>query len=446
MQTNFSPAQLKNPAKAEAEKILRACVHCGFCNATCPTFVLLGDELDSPRGRIYLIKDMLEQNRPADTLTVKHIDRCLSCLACMTACPSGVNYMHLVDGARSHIEKTYQRPPADRLFRAFLGAVLPYPNRFRVALAAAPLARPFNSLYPRFGRTGKRLAAMLRLAPGRTQPADLRPGVISPANAPVARVALHGGCVQQVLRPDINGAAIRLLTRFGISTVRAKGEGCCGALLHHLGKEAGALVQARQNVDVWSREIEGHGLDAILITASGCGTMIKDYGFLLRGDSAYAAKAARVSALAKDVTEFLDTLNLPEPAKPSGLTVAYHSACSMQHGQKIDALPRQLLSLAGFKVLDIPEGHLCCGSAGTYNILEPEIAERLRDRKIANIVQTSPDLVATGNIGCIAQIASGTSIPVLHTIELLDFAHGGPMPAGLVRLAVRTSIPLCHYS
>jgi glycolate oxidase iron-sulfur subunit len=436
MQTNFAPAQLKNPATAEAEKILRACVHCGFCNATCPTFVLLGDELDSPRGRIYLIKDMLEQNRPADALTVKHIDRCLSCLACMTACPSGVNYMHLVDGARSHIEKTFRRPLADRLFRAFLGAVLPYPNRFRLALAAAPLARPFSSLYPRFGRTGRRLAATMRLAPKDIPQASayLRAGMVFPAGLPIARIALLSGCVQQVLRPDINGAAIRLLTRFGIKTVLPKGEGCCGALLHHLGKDAGALAQARANIDDWSREIERHGLDAILITASGCGTMIKDYGFLLRGDPAYAAKAARVSALAKDVTEFLGTLGLPEPAKPSGLTVAYHSACSMQHGQKIDALPRRLLTQAGFKVRDIPEGHLCCGSAGTYNILEPEIALRLRDRKIANIVQITPDLVATGNIGCIAQIASGTSIPVLHTIELLDFAHGGPTPDSLASL------------
>jgi glycolate oxidase iron-sulfur subunit len=436
MQTNFTPAQLKNPATAEAEKILRACVHCGFCNATCPTFVLLGDELDSPRGRIYLIKDMLEQNRPADALTVKHVDRCLSCLACMTVCPSSVNYMHLVDGARSHIEKTFVRPLADRLFRAFLGAVLPYPNRFRFALAAAPLARPFNSLYPRFGRTGRRLAAMLRLAPRRIrQAACPRSGVIFPAGPPIARIALACGCVQQVLRPDINGAAIRLLTRLGIITVLPNGEGCCGALLHHLGKEAGALAHARANIDVWSREIEGHGLDAILITASGCGTMIKDYGFLLRDDPAYAAKAARVSALAKDVTEFLGLLDLPEPAQPCGLTVAYHSACSMQHGQRIDALPRRLLMQAGFTVREIPEGHLCCGSAGAYNILEAEIAMRLRGRKIANIMQIAPDLVATGNIGCIAQIASGTSIPVLHTIELLDFAHGGPTPDGLASLA-----------
>jgi len=430
MQTHFSAEQLKDPATAEAEKILRACVHCGFCTATCPTFVLLGDELDSPRGRIYLIKDMLENNRPADALTVKHIDRCLSCLACMTTCPSGVNYMHLVDGARSHIEKTFQRPYADRLFRALLGAVLPYPNRFRLAVAASRLASPFDFLYPRFGRTGRRLAALLRLAPKNIVSRPVLPPII-PAGAVKARVALLGGCVQQVLRPDINAAAIRLLARLGVEVVPARGESCCGALLHHLGKDAGALAQMRHNVDLWSAEIERHGLDAILITASGCGTMIKDYGFLLRNDPAYTAKAARVSALAKDVTEFLGALDLPEPLNPQGATLAYHSACSMQHGQQIDALPKQLLTQAGFKVRDIPEGHLCCGSAGTYNILEPEIALRLRDRKIANILATAPDLIATGNIGCMAQIASGISIPVLHTIELLDFAYGEIKPQGL---------------
>jgi glycolate oxidase iron-sulfur subunit len=437
MQTHFSLAQLADPATAEAEKILRACVHCGFCTATCPTFVLLGDELDSPRGRIYLIKDMLEKNRPADALTVKHIDRCLSCLSCMTACPSGVNYMHLVDGARSHIEKTFQRPLADRLLRALLGIVLPYPNRFRLALAASRLALPFAAFYPRFGRPGRRLAAMLRLAPKNLAPKSNSSASQPPESAatlagePRARVAILSGCVQQVMRPEINAAATRLLARLGIDVVLAKGEGCCGALLHHLGKEAGTLAQVRANIDVWTAEIERHGLEAILITASGCGTMIKDYGFLLRDDPAYAAKAARVATLAKDVTEFLGGRDLPAPANPQGTTVAYHSACSMQHGQKIDALPKQLLTQAGFKVRDIPEGHLCCGSAGTYNILEPEIAVRLRDRKIANILQTAPDMIATGNIGCIAQIAGGTSIPVLHTIELLDFAHGGPKPDGL---------------
>jgi glycolate oxidase iron-sulfur subunit len=436
MQTNFTPAQLQDPKINEADKILRACVHCGFCTATCPTFVLLGDELDSPRGRIYLIKDMLEKSRPADQITVKHIDRCLSCLACMTTCPSGVNYMHLVDQARSHIEATYRRPIADRLFRFFLGAVLPYPNRFRFAVAGAPLARSLKGFYPHLGRSGRRLAAMMRLTPKpNVFPAfRSRRDIPLPLTRPVARVALPRGCVQDVVRPGINASAARLLTRLGVEVVLLEGEACCGALLHHLGKEKRALSQVRRNVDVWTAEIERHGLDAIVITASGCGTMIKDYGYLLRNDKAYAAKSARVSALAKDITEFLGKLCLPEPVNAQVTVVAYNSACSMQHGQKIDALPKELLRQAGFKVKDIPEGHLCCGSAGTYNILEPEIAERLRERKIANIMKTSPDLIATGNIGCIIQIAAGTSIPVLHTIELLDFAHGGPRPDSLVSL------------
>lgn len=433
MQTHFTVRQLADPAAAEAEKILRACVHCGFCTAVCPTFVLLGDELDSPRGRIYLIKDMLEQNRPADALTVKHIDRCLSCLACMTACPSGVHYMHLVDGARRHIESTFKRPLPDRLIRAFLGFVLPYPARLRPALAAARLAALFSFLFSRLGRTGRRLSAMLRLAPHRIPaPSPAPQGSVSPAPAVPgrARAALLFGCVQQVLRPGINEAAIRVLSRLGVEIVPNKGEVCCGALLHHLGKETAALAQVRANVDAWTALIECGGLDAIVITASGCGTMIKDYGFLLRNDPAYAGKAARVSSLAKDVTEFLATLDLPEPVNSCGAAVAYHSACSMQHGQKIDALPRQLLTRAGYQLRDIPEGHLCCGSAGTYNILEPDIASRLRSRKLANITQIAPDLIATGNIGCLIQIAGGTEIPVVHTVELLDYAYGGPKPEG----------------
>jgi glycolate oxidase iron-sulfur subunit len=274
---------------------------------------------------------------------------------------------------------------------------------------------------------------MLRFAPKRMPRASSfgKRGAIKPQAEPVARVALLGGCAQKILRPETNEAAIRLLARFGVETVLTRGEVCCGALVHHLGEEAQALAQARRNIDVWSAEIEARGLDAIIITASGCGTMIKDYGFLLRNDPAYAAKAARVSTLAKDVTEFLTTLELPKPRGTLPFTVAYHSACSMQHGQKIDALPQHLLAQAGFAVRDIPEGHLCCGSAGTYNILQPELALALRDRKIANILKTSPDLIATGNIGCMTQIASGMEIPVLHTIELLDFAYGGPQPAAL---------------
>jgi len=432
MQTNFSLVQLADPDTAVSEKILRSCVHCGFCTATCPTYVLLGDELDSPRGRIYLIKDMLEGDKPANAEVALHIDRCLSCLACMTTCPSGVDYMHLVDHARARIEETYRRPFLDRLTRAALAAVLPYPGRFRAALVAAFFARPFAGLIGRIPGLG-RVGAMLGLAPGRLPPrsnAD-RPGLFPATDERRGRVALLRGCAQSVLDPGINDAAIRLLTRHGIEVVLAAGEGCCGALPHHMGRATQSHDFARRNVDAWTREIDGEGLDAILVTTSGCGTTVKDYGFLLRTDPAYAAKAARISGLAKDISEYLETLGLGAPAAPSGLTVAYHSACSLQHGQQVRTAPKALLARAGFKVRDVAEGHLCCGSAGTYNMLQPEIAVRLRDRKVANIEATGADLVAAGNIGCITQIASGTGLPVVHTVELLDWAYGGPQPERL---------------
>jgi glycolate oxidase iron-sulfur subunit len=441
MQTQFSLAQLSDPATAEAEKILRACVHCGFCTATCPTFVLLGDELDSPRGRIYLIKEMLEHGRPADPETVLHIDRCLSCLSCMTTCPSGVHYMHLVDTARAHIEKTYRRPWPDRLLRLLLGKVLPFPRRFRLALAGAKLARPLTPILGRLGPTGARLAAMLRLASGRISAPPLghddlgltqSKGVntidsknLEQRESPIARVALLRGCAQHVLRPRINNAATRLLTRLGVEVVQIEGEGCCGALVHHLGDEEEALAAARRNIDAWSAEIDRGGLDAIVTTASGCGTMMKDYGFLLRNEPAYAEKAARISTCAKDVTEVLATLDLPAPRAAPGLKVAYQSACSMQHGQKLDVLPKKLLEQAGFTIVSLAESHLCCGSAGTYNILQPELAARLRDRKIAMIEKAAATIVATGNIGCLTQLASGLEIPIVHTVELLDLAYGG---------------------
>jgi glycolate oxidase iron-sulfur subunit len=433
MQTTFSPEQLADPQVAESEKILRKCVHCGFCTATCPTYVTLGNELDSPRGRIYLIKDMLEAGRPADREIVTHIDRCLSCLACMTTCPSGVNYMHLVDHARAHIEKTYKRPLPDRLVRALLAFVLPYPARFRAALRLAKLGRPFAGLFE--GTALKPFAAMLKLAP-KTVPAASpvsRPGSHAPRGVRRGRVALLTGCAQSVLDPGINEATVSLLTRLGVEVVVPRGEGCCGALVHHMGKEDAALDAARRNVDAWTREAEAGGLDAIVITASGCGTTIKDYGFMLRLDPAYADKAAKVSALAKDVTEYLATLDLPEPARKPGITVAYHSACSMQHGQRITRQPKELLARAGFVVKEPREGHLCCGSAGTYNMLQPEISARLRDRKVRNIEATGAALVATGNIGCITQIASAANMPVVHTVQLLDWAYGGEKPAGLPR-------------
>lgn len=435
MKTEFSLAQLADPDIAEADKILRACVHCGFCTATCPTYVLLGDELDSPRGRIYLIKEMLEKDQAPTAEVVKHVDRCLSCLACMTTCPSGVNYMHLVDQARVRIEQRYQRPLAERLLRQVLAFVLPDPRRFRISMRLAQLARPLAVFLPtpRPSATPgliERLKAMLALAPGRLPAPGALPGsVFAALGRKRGRVALLQGCAQQVLAPRINEAAISLLTRHGIEVVLVRDEQCCGALTHHLGHDDDALGRARANVTAWQKEAAGEGLDAILVTASGCGTVIKDYGYLLREDAAFAADAAKVSALAKDITEYVAGLGLEPTARQDNIVVAYHSACSLQHGQKITGLPKELLSKNGFVVKDVPESHLCCGSAGTYNILQPELAGRLRDRKVANIASVKPDMIAAGNIGCMVQIASGTSVPVVHTIELLDWATGGSRPA-----------------
>jgi len=435
MKTEFTLAQLADPDIAEADKILRKCVHCGFCTATCPTYVLLGDELDSPRGRIYLIKEMLEKDKPPTAEVVKHIDRCLSCLSCMTTCPSGVNYMHLVDQARVRIENEYARPLPERLLRAVLAFVLPRPKLFRLSMILARLARPFAALLPGSApgvstpSFVRRIKAMLALAPSSLPPPGAAAGSVFPAMGECrGRVALLQGCAQQVLAPRINQAAINLLTRHGIEVVLVADEQCCGALTHHMGDDADALARARHNVSAWMREAGANGLDAILVTTSGCGTVIKDYGYMLREDRDYAEPAAKVSGLARDITEYVASLDLPAPQGRSDLVVAYHSACSLQHGQKITALPKDLLSKNGFVVKDVPESHLCCGSAGTYNILQPDIANRLRDRKVANIASVKPDMIAAGNIGCMVQIAGGTSVPVVHTIELLDWATGGPRP------------------
>jgi glycolate oxidase iron-sulfur subunit len=428
VQTDFTPAQLLDPDTAQSEKILRACVHCGFCTATCPTYVLLGDELDGPRGRIYLIKNMLEAGGAVPAETVIHIDRCLSCLACMTTCPSGVNYMHLVDHGRRHIEEHYRRPLVERLLRRVLGEVLSNPARFRAALRAARLARPFKALMP------ARLRAMLELAPrsiSPPSPAD-RPQIFPAAGERRLRVALLPGCAQQVLAPEINEATIRLLTRHGCEVVLAAGSGCCGALTHHLGQETPALAFARANIASWEREIAAAGLDAIVVNASGCGAMVKDYGFMLRDDPDCAETAARISALARDVSEVAASLGIErQTAAGYGLRVAYHSACSLQHGQQLHREPKALLAAAGYEVVDIPEAHLCCGSAGTYNLLQPELANALRERKLANIALTGADVIAAGNIGCVTQLAAGAGVPVVHTVELLDWASGGPIPRAL---------------
>jgi glycolate oxidase iron-sulfur subunit len=436
VQTSFTLAQLADPDTAVSEKILRSCVHCGFCTATCPTYVLLGDELDSPRGRIYLIKDMLENDRPASEKVALHIDRCLSCLACMTTCPSGVDYMHLVDHARARIEETWRRPLAERTVRGLIAAVLPYPRRFRAALIAAFLGRPFLGLIRRIPGL-RRLAPLMALAPKRLPkpPPDAGRKVFPADGERKGRVALLRGCAQSVLDPGINATAIRLLTRQGIEVVHAEGEGCCGALVHHMGRRRQSHAQAKQNIAAWSREIEAGGLDAILVTTSGCGTTLKDYGFLFRNEPELAEKAARVSALARDITEYLEGLGLGPPANPPGLTIAYHAACSLQHGQQVKTAPKALLAKAGFTVREPAEAHLCCGSAGTYNMLQPELSGRLRARKAANLVATGAEAIAAGNLGCMTQLAGAVDLPILHIVELLDWAYGGPRPESLSTLA-----------
>jgi glycolate oxidase iron-sulfur subunit len=431
MQTNFSPEQLADPATASSETIIRKCVHCGFCTATCPTYVLLGDELDSPRGRIYLIKDMLENGRVPDAELVKHVDRCLSCLACMTTCPSGVNYMHLVDHARAYIHETYQRPWHERLVRSLLAAVLPHPGRFRAALMLAPLGRPLVKLFAASPRLAP-LASMLSLAPREL------PFPVAERDSPVAmgkgRVLMLKGCAEPVLKPQYRSAATRLLNRVGYDVSFAPDERCCGALVQHMGMEEAAKDAARRNIDAWCAEIEKGDVKAIVLTASGCGTVVKDYGHLLRDDPVYAAKAAACSAITRDISEILadeDFSAISVPNHPSaGLAVAYHPACSLQHGQQLGDVPKRLLQAAGFEVRVPSEAHLCCGSAGTYNIMQPEIAGQLAARKSENIRRLGASVVATGNVGCAVQIATASGLPVVHVVELLDWATGGPRPEG----------------
>lgn len=427
MRTTFSPIQLADPALREANDIVRKCVHCGFCLATCPTYLLLGDERDSPRGRIYLSKEMLENDAPATAGVVKHIDRCLSCLSCTTTCPSSVDYAHLIGRARAHIEMTYARPLPDRMLRWMLGLMLPRPWLFRAGLVAGQVFRPLRALMP------GRLKGMVSMAAGRiAMPSRFdRPQVFPAEGERRMRIALMSGCAQQVLSPGINEATIRLLRRHGCEVVIAKGAGCCGALVHQLGRQKDAIAAARANVCAWSRLRDGGPLDAVIFNASGCGVALKDYGYLLRDDAAWGERAAEIAAQARDVTEILLELGLKPATIAAGMRVTYHSACSMQHGLGLRSEAKHLLAEAGFIVAEPGEGHVCCGSAGLYSILQPELAARLRERKLANIAATEPEIIATGNIGCITQIAAGTAVPVVHTVELLDWATGGPKPAAL---------------
>ena len=425
MQTHFTSDQLRQAPIAEANEALRACVHCGFCLSSCPTYALTGDELDSPRGRIYLIKNMLERGGAPDADTVHHIDRCLSCMSCLTACPSGVDYLHLVDTARAHIETHHRRSLADRLMRWLMATVLPRPGVFRAALMAAQPARMFPRLLP------KPLRRLTEFAPNKIPASVSLVGIHRPDGQPVKRIAMLAGCVQSVLGGGINEATIRLLTRHGCEVIVAPDAGCCGALVQHMGNLSSARTQARANILAWS-SIEG-GVDAVVVTASGCGTTVKDYGHMFADDPDMAQAAASIAAIAKDVTEVMADLGLGAAVYRSDVTVAYHDACSLQHGQGIRAEPRALLEQAGFKVSDITEGQFCCGSAGTYNLLQPEMADALGARKAGHVDATGAKVVASGNLGCMIQMARFTDRPIVHTVELLDWATGGPKPLGLAQ-------------
>ncbi len=430
MKTAFTAAQLADPSIVAADGILRTCVHYGFCTAVCPTYVLTRDENEAPRGRIDLIRAMLERGGRPDAKTVGHIDSCLSCNACMTTCAVDVDYLHLADIARAYIEENYRRPLGDRLLRWLVARTVTDPARFSRMTLLARLARPVRALLP------GRLRTLVDLAPPALPATPDLTGVHPAEGARRLRVALLQGCVQQALAPEINAATIRLLTRHDIEVVVPADAGCCGAFTLHMGKADMARAAAARNVDAWHAELERGGLDAVVVNASGCGTVVKDYARLLAGDPMRREKAAAVAAIARDVTELLtpDDLRLPETAVP--LTVAYHDACSLQHAQKIRTAPRTLLRAAGFDVRDVPEGHFCCGSAGAYNMLQPDMAGALGRRKAGHIESTGAAAAAAGNLGCLAQLRRFTGLPMLHTVELLDWATGGPLPEVLRDVAL----------
>jgi glycolate oxidase iron-sulfur subunit len=431
MQTTFTTEQLKNKNNKSTEEIVRKCVHCGMCNATCPTYQILGDELDGPRGRIYLIKDMLENNKPGNEKIAKHLDRCLSCYGCMTTCPSGVNYMHLIDHGRNHLEKTFKRPIIQRIFRSFLSLTLPNPAVFRILSMLVNIIRPLSFIFPEFIKNS------MKLMPVKLPKKTLKTQKVYSVkkNPPVARVALLTGCVQRVVSPEINESTIRLLNRYHVEVIVLPEINCCGSLDHHMGKEKAAHELFKRNINLWHDEYLNSGLTAIISNTSGCGTTLKDYGFIFKDDKEMKKKAKKISELTKDVSEFLDKdIKLEFKTKEKTYKIAYHSPCSMQHGQKVHQQPINLIEKTGNEVLNIPEGHLCCGSAGTYNILQQKIAKTLLKNKVENIEKVKPDFISTGNIGCMSQISSGTNIPIVHTVEIIDWFTGGPKPSKLKSL------------
>ncbi len=428
MHTEFTLEQLKNPGIARSNEILVRCLQCGYCLDNCPTYQETHHEYDSPRGRVLLIKEMLESDNAPSAKTVHHLDRCLNCLTCLSSCPSFVNYMHLMDHARDHIEQHYVRPASDRLMRWALASILPHPRRLKFALRSAKLVKPFAKKFP------AKLARLIQTAPDKLNRASSvnEPQVFPAQGKRRYRVALLTGCVQKTLNNNINEATVRILRRHGCEVIISKDMGCCGALTYHMGKVQDAREKASNNIRVWMEEINHNGLDAIIINTSGCGTVVKDYVNMFQ-DTELAEQAKTISSISKDITEWLLDINLQYQHK-SDLKVAYHASCSLQFGQRIRYVPKKLLKAAGFKVLEPKEQHTCCGSAGTYHLLQPELSDQLKSRKINSIERIDPDVIAAGNIGCMKQIGSGTKIPVVHSVELLDWATGGPAPESLTHL------------
>ena len=442
MHTHFSDTQLADPALADAARVIRSCVRHGFCPQTCPTYVLSGDENDSPRGRIDLARAMLERGGAPDAATVAHLDGCLGCLACESVCAARVDYRHLIDRARAHVERHFRRPWRERLWRALVAAVLSRPARLGVAVRVGHLARAGQRVLPRA------LRELLRLLPAKDAAGAPR-AVPPPAThaGPPRRVALVAGCVQQVLGARINAAILRLLARCGCEVVLIDGDACCGALDQHMGREAEARARAGRLVTRLANEMAGAGLDAIVIGISGCGTTLKDYGHLFAHDATLAATARAVAARVRDISEYLDACGFAVATPAPALPLAYHDACSLRHGQRVTAAPRRLLRAAGFDLREVPEGHFCCGSAGTYNLLQPTLAAELGRRKARAIAASGAVAVAAGNLGCMVQLTRHGDRPLLHTAELLDWAAGGPLPAALAGIDLsaypaRTAVPV----
>jgi glycolate oxidase iron-sulfur subunit len=405
MQTALADFIRDTPEGREADAILRKCVHCGFCTATCPTYLLLGDENDGPRGRIYLMKQALEGQEITDK-TRLHLDRCLTCRACETTCPSGVQYGRLLDIGRKLVEEKTARPAWERLKRRVIAEFLPRRFLFAPLLALGRLARPFLP---------SRLAEKI--------PAPTTASNAWPPPRHSRRMLALAGCVQPSLAPEINAAAARVLDRIGISLVEAKGAGCCGALRFHMGYQEGGLADMRATIDRWWPMIERGGVEAIVMTASGCGAVVKEYAHLLRNDPAYAAKAEKISAMTRDICEVIDAeFGRIEPilARKERVRLAFHPPCTLQHGQNIKGVTERVLARAGFELTPVPDSHLCCGSAGTYSILEPELAEQLKKNKLAALAAGDPEQIATANIGCQMHLAAGAASPVRHWISALE--------------------------